>query len=133
MILSPLAKLSTYLEDKDLGIVGKSIFIDKMPAEANGILLRIGPGGMKPDWEAVGRFHGRLMVSMRHDSYEAAEALAASVYDALTISKSGDYTDVYGELQIIYSRPVHTPFSFPAAASGKREFLINLDICYHSL
>ena len=123
-----LDSIATFLEDKKHGKKGVSIFIGRMPAEKNGILLREGVGGMMIDYELPSYRKGRFVIATRHDRYDDAKSLMERVIAELTIQNKNT-TDFEG-MMVNYFRPRHEPIDYPTSVADKREFVVNIDACY---
>lgn len=122
MKLEPMAER---LESEGLGSQGDDIFINFMPAEKTGLLLRYPFGGVMIDHDLPGYRKGSFQLIARGKDYETALELINQAIAALEMEEA----DLTG-LRVKYMRPRHDPFTFPTSVGNNVEFLVNIDVCY---
>lgn len=121
-----LTAVATILEDAGVGTIGKSIFINMMPPDAPGILLRQYFGGTRIDHELPGYRKTTFMLIARANEYTEGEALINDAVKALTIEISEEKAGVYWN----YMRPETEPFVYAESPGAAIEFQVNIDACY---
>lgn len=123
-----LELLAEFLQTRGLGTVGVSIFVDFMPAQASGILLRSNPGGEVIDHELPGMLMANFMLIARNDGYEETRLAAQrAIYELQLGAKHRLQLSTF-EFRSILGRT--KPFTFPPAQGSQREFAANLDVVY---
>lgn len=124
MNLMPIAQA---LENAGLGMMGQTIFINMIPIECpQGILLRSPLSGTKIDYELPGYYRTKFQLIVRAGSYAAGEALAASVFAALTIKETQ-----LGTMYVRYMRPMTKPAVFPLSKGNLLEFAAYFDVVFN--
>ncbi len=123
MNLMPVAER---LESATLGVRGKTIFINMIPAEApKGILLRNDLRGTHIDHELPGYYKGFFQLIVRAPNYTAGEELIKEAIAALTVVE----TQV-GTQHFRYIRPKTLPVVFPLSKGALLEFSVHMDCCF---
>ena len=124
MNLLPSANL---LEEAGIGIKGKTLFINMIPAEAStGILLRNDLKGTNIDYELPGYYKSTYQLIARAPNYSDGEALIKSAVLALTIKVE---TQVETQ-RFKYMRPDRLPVVFPLSKGSLLEFAVNMECCW---
>jgi hypothetical protein len=121
--LNPIAKR---IEDASVAIRGRDLFINMMPADKTGILLRDYFGGTAIDHYLPGFFKASFMVIVRHPSYQSAEQLIKRAVAALIVEQK---TTVEGVV-FHYIRPRGLPFTYAPSPGQNHEFAVNMDCCF---
>ncbi len=123
MNLMPFAE---FLESEDLGVMGESIFINMIPADApRGILLRNDLAGTLIDYELPGYFKTNFQVIVRSENFAEGEERINAVLAALTMRER-----VLGGMHINYLRPKTEPVVFPLSVGNLLEFATTMDISF---
>jgi hypothetical protein len=122
MMLEPIAER---LELQGLGVQGHDIFINFMPAEATGLLLRYPVGGMGIDHDLPGYRKGSFQLIARGKEFEETKTLINQAVLALEMAEA----DLTG-MRVKYMRPRHDPFTFPPSVGNNIEFVVNVDCAY---
>lgn len=124
MNLIPVAQR---LQDAALGTMGKTIFINMIPAEApRGLLLRNDLRGTNIDYELPGYYRTMFQLIARGTSYSDTEALLKSAITALTIKTP---TQV-GTMRFNYLRPDRLPVVYPLSKGSLLEYAVNMECCF---
>ncbi len=114
------------LEQKGVGESGKSLFINFIPQDLTGILLRDYFGGTRVDHELPGRFKAKFMLIARERDYESARALVIAASKALTVKSR----EQLGSVAFDYMRPMGLPFAYAPTPGQNVEVALNLECCY---
>lgn len=122
-----LLNISQRLEDAGVGIQGKSIFINMIPAEsARGVLLRNDLRGTLIDHELPGYYRTSFRLIVRSDAYADGQDLITQAVEALRINLA---TQV-GSQRFVYMRPRTLPVVFPLSKGSLLEFAVDIDVCF---
>jgi hypothetical protein len=124
MNLLPVAQK---LQDASLGVMGKTIFINMIPAEApRGLLLRNDLRGTDIDYELPGYYRTMFQLIARGASYADTEALLKSAITALTIKTP----TALGTMRFSYLRPDRLPVVYPLSKGSLLEYAVNMECCF---
>ncbi|MDX5412908.1 MAG: minor capsid protein [Rhodobacterales bacterium] len=108
-------------------VVARNLFTYTMPPTVSrGVLLVPSPVGLEINHEVGKASSGRYQVIVRSEDYTAGLELANFVSESLTLLNLD-----LGEYTVVYSRPRHTPISFPRSEGDQIEFSINFDVRIH--
>lgn len=122
-----LDTIATILEDAKIGVIGKSIFKNFMPAEIPaGILLRDGFSGTKIDHELPGFYKASFQLIVRNSDHATGLDLIERAIVALTIA---DQT--VDDMVIRYMRPRTLPFGYPLSPGNLTEFVTQIDVAFN--
>lgn len=125
MNLEPLAKL---LQDKGIGTMAKTIFVNALPAECNaGVLIRQPLTGTPIDYYLPGFYKTSLQLIVRTHDYKDGEALIKRAIKALHIETDTQLDSMF----IRFMRPTTKPVSFPLSLGNFIEFTVRMDVCYN--
>lgn len=125
MNLKPLTQL---LEDKKLGIQGRTIFINMIPADATrGVLLRNPLTGTRIDYELPGFYKTEFQLIARAGDYEAGEALVSKITEALTLQAGAEL----GDMAFRYCRPKTEASAYPLSKGNLLEFACEFEVAFH--
>lgn len=113
------------LESAGVATAGETMFINFMPTDKMGILLRDPFGGTKIDYELPGFTSTSFMLVVRHKSYAVGEALIKDAMAALTMEGK-----TAGGMRINYMRPRTTPLKYQPSIANNIEMITNFDVCY---
>lgn len=123
MNLMPIAE---FIEGAGLGVMGETLFINTIPADApKGVLLRNHLSGTKIDYELPGYYKTGFRVIVRARDYQEGEALIEEVCAALTVQHKR-----VGNMDVIYMRPLTDPVVFPMSGGNLLEFATDIDIVF---
>ncbi len=123
-----LEAIAQILHDERVAIIGKSIFIQHMPAEHYGILLRQPFGGTPIDHELPGYRNTHFMLAVRAATYKEGKVLIDAALAALTFDQPREVNGTH----FYYCRPKNEPLFYPTTLGGNVEFLVNIDAAYVS-
>lgn len=122
-----LAGMAEILENAGVGVRGRTIFVNNMPADApTAVLLRPSFGGTPIDHELPGFVKGSFMLIVRAKRYEEGETLMKAAMTALT--RQDEFTDA--GMRVNYLRPQHEPLVYAPSRGGLVEFTTDIDACY---
>lgn len=122
MNLEPFANL---LQAEKHGQIGKTLFMNMMPATAKtAILLRSPLTGTPLDHELPGYLKHEFQLIVRARSYTEGEAKIEAVTAALTM-----YERQVGDLYVKYVRPQTKPVAFPLSDGNLLEFSVQFSFC----
>lgn len=120
-----LLNVAQRLEDAGVGIKGKSVFINMIPAEsARGVLLRNDLRGTLVDYELPGYYKGSFRLIVRTDAYDDGNDLIAQAISAITIKQETQL----GSQRFLYIRPRTLPVVFPLSKGSLLEFAVDMDV-----
>lgn len=122
-----LLHVAERLETAGVGLRGKTIFVNMIPAEAStGVLLRNDLRGTLIDHELPGYYKSMFQLIARAPNYTDGEALIEAAVQALTIKVS---TQV-GPQTFVYMRPDRLPVVYPLSKGSLLEFSVNMECCF---
>lgn len=122
-----LISVAQQLEDAGIGVMGKTIFINMIPAEApKGILLRNDLRGTAINYELPGFFKAGFQLIARAASYTEGEALIKDAILALTVK----FPQQIGNQRFAYMRPRTQPVVYPLSKGSLLEFSTWMDCCF---
>ncbi len=101
-----------YMEQQGLGVKGKSLFRDHMPAAAQQGLLLTNQTMTKISPDVPGYVHGAFEVTAREATFDAARATMDNVIDVM----SGEGLQI-DDMCFFYIRPYTTPLVHPVSDS----------------
>jgi hypothetical protein len=113
------------LEAQGVATPGKDLFINFMPADKVGLLLRPPFGGTPIDHELPGYRSTSFMLVVRHPNPSLGKELMAAATAALTIDNA-----VAGNMRINYMRPRTEPLVYQPSAGGNIELITDIDASY---
>ena len=122
-------KLESFAEKMQtaaVGTQGQSIFINHMPADRVGVLLRDPFGGMRLDHELPGFRKGSFQLVVRDKTMAAAKATMSAAIAAIATELKQDYPL---SVRVKYVRQRHDPIAYPLSAGNLTELLVNIDVC----
>ena len=123
-----LKPLIDRLVELEVGLPGRTLFINMIPAEATRcVLLRNPLVGTKINYELPGFYKTKFQLIARAGNYEAGEALAEKAIEALTM---GHGTRV-GNYVIRHCRPLTHPSAYPLSKGNLLEFAVDFDVAFH--
>lgn len=124
-----LKEVASYLEQKGVGKMGKTIFVGEMPLDATqGILLMDTYSGTSIDHELPGWRDTGFRVVTRSANYGAGEQLAESVSQALTIMSDVQFAPNMLMRQCL---PQNDPLPYRRSkGSGIWEFEVDFECIY---
>lgn len=120
-----LEGVAQILEQAGVAVQGENLFINFMPTDTTGILLRDPFGGTPIDHELPGYRRTSFMLIVRLPEYQAARELMSAAVDALTMQ--GRET---GGMRINYMRPRSEPQTYQPSPGGLIEMITNIDCSY---
>jgi hypothetical protein len=118
--------IAEYLEGEGVGTRGRDLFINFIPQDASGILLRDNFGGTRYDHELPGYMRGDFMLITRAPDYETAKNLIDLARQTLR-RLPGLAQDTVSWKRVL---PVRTPFPYQPSPGGNIEFAQNIDCVY---
>lgn len=113
------------LEASDVAKAGESLFINFMPTDRYGVLLRDPFGGTPIDHELPGMRETYFMLIVRHNDPNTAKALMAAAMEALTLQLVEQ-----GGMHINYMRPRTDPLMYQPSIGDNIEMITNIDVSY---
>lgn len=123
MNLLPLAQK---LEDDGVGVQGRTVFINMMPAECvKGILLRNKLSGTKIDYELPGYYKTKFQLIARAQSYQVGSDLIDAAFESLTMANTK--LDAMG---VFFIRPSTQAVTFPLSKGNLIEFAADFDAVF---
>lgn len=124
-----LTEIYNYAVEQGLGVEGKSIFIQNLPAQSDSpaLMLKNSLEGTKIDYELPNYRKGRFQAIVRCNAnrYEDGEALADLVGKTLTLEQTQ-----LGNLFYHYVRPVSEPIGYQLSDGANYEFSVNFAAVY---
>ena len=121
-----LMPLIDRLQLAGVGIKGKSLFLQMMPAEARrAVMLRLPLSGMRINHELPGYFKGQFQLTVRAQSYEDGRELIEQAIDHLTIAN-----ELVEHQQFNYCRPCYLPVAFPLSKGNLVEYTVMFDCSF---
>lgn len=122
-----LLPIANRLEEQGIGINGRTIFVNFMPAEVTeGILLRDYFGGTEIDHELPKFYKPSYMIIVRTADTAAGLELMKAAVAALTFSMPEEIE----ESTYRYMRPRALPFAYPPSPGQNIEIAVNMDCCF---
>jgi hypothetical protein len=121
-----LEPISAYLAGKNLGTVGRSIFVNEMPTSCNvGILLMDNYYGTQVDRYLPDFYRTEYRLVVRHTDFANGKALAR----AATLSLAAMMGTV-GTLLVRQTAALNLPRSYRRSAGGYWEFEVDMEIVF---
>lgn len=114
------------LEEQGVGTAGKDLFINFIPQDATGILVRDYFGGTKVDHELPGYFRARFMLIARAKDYLASQTLLRQAVAALTVK----IPEKFGDVDVRFMRPMGLPFPYAPTPGQNLEVATNMECRY---
>ena len=121
------------IEAAGLGQIGKSIFIDSMPAEVKrGILIKSPIAGVKIDHELPGWYKPRLQIIVRSQTHLDGSTLSNAISNLFMTKQETIWRDDSNNpvFLIKHILPESLPIVYPRSDGNGLEFSINFDFCY---
>lgn len=123
-----LVGVASYLEQRRLGIQGKTIFVNEMPLEVEqGILLRDRYSGTPIDHELPGYRMTGFRLAVRSRDFKKGEALAWKVCETLTLN--GGDVEMPG-MVVKMMLPIYEPRPYRRSKGGFWEWELDFDTAY---
>lgn len=123
-----LIPLTQRLEELNVGVQGKTIFINMIPADATrGVLLRNPLTGTPINYELPGFYRTEFQLIARAGDYQAGEALVEKATAALTLSAG----TALGTMRFRHCRPKTHPSAYPLSKGNLLEFACDFDVAFH--
>lgn len=123
-----LEAIAFLLESAGLGTQGRDIFINFIPENRAGILLRTDFGGTKRDHYLPGYIQTTFWLIVRGPEYVAVkEQIEAAVFALWDVSKHGVVVDT---ATFNYIRPKVDPFAYAPSPGQNIEFGSKMECCY---
>lgn len=120
-----LEGVAQILQAAGVGVPGQTIFVNFMPADKKGMLLRQGFGGTPIDPELPGYRKSSFMLIVRDKQYQAGKALIDAAMASLTLEDVSA-----GGMKINYMRPRNEAFVYQPSPGSNIEFTTNIDCSY---
>lgn len=118
--------IANKLQTANLGVQGKTLFINFMPMECKaGILLRSPLAGTDIDHELPGYYKSTFNVIVRGHDYQTAAAKMEQVMKTLCFFE----TEISG-IHYKYVRPKSLPVTFPVSDGNFYEIQVSFDANY---
>lgn len=105
-------------------IPGKTLFINSMPLEANGVLLKDSFSGTEIDGYMPIR-RGRFIAAVRGVDYADTKAMADAVIAALEVSNV-----LWEGMDVKQIRPLNEPIPYQNSAGNRVEFSVSFSAIY---
>lgn len=122
--------IALYLDKQDVGTIGKSIFVNDMPASCkDGILLLGSYAGTLINHEMPNYFITEFRIVIRSVDYSVGFALANKVSKVLT-SHTGFTT---GNMLVRQCLPINTPRSYRRSVGSFWEFEVDVQVVFVDL
>jgi hypothetical protein len=122
-----LEAVASVLESAGVGTAGKDIFINFIPGDIEGILLRDYFGGTPRDHELPGYIQGAFMLIARGKDYKTTHDLCKAAVAAL---EAHDLEEVVEGAKFNYMRGRTLPFSYSSSPAQQWEVTVTIDACY---
>lgn len=124
-----LLPLAARLEEKQVGHLGKTLFVNMIPATCSqGILLRNNLTGTHIDYELPNYYRASFQVIARAGNYPTGEVLMKAAFTALTMQEQR-----VGDMHFIYCRPQTEPVVFPLSKGNLLEFSAYFDVAFFKI
>jgi hypothetical protein len=120
-----LEGVAEILDSAGVAMMGTSLFINFMPTDYEGVLLRDPFGGTPIDHELPGYRATSFMLIVRKKDYVVAKDIMQQAVEALTLSDLQA-----GGMQINYMRPRGEPVAYQPSPGGLIEMITNIDCSY---
>lgn len=122
--MDALLEIAKYIESKGLGVIGKTIFVNEMPAGCDrGLVVFTSGEGLRQHTDISGYYRGYVSIAARAPKYQEGQLLATEVLKSMSFQGK-----VLGGVNFQLSRPEALPQSFPANESGYVEWLTSFEI-----
>lgn len=122
-----LEAIAKHAQAKGLGVMGRSLFVNLMPRDAEGILLRDGYLGTPVNPYLPGfRERSELQVAVRARDFVAGRTLSWKVFTDLSIKQETQL----GDMLVRSLRPVAEPRPFRQTSGGFIEWEIEFTAVY---
>jgi hypothetical protein len=106
------------------GVVGKSLFLQMLPAECSqGVLLRTPLTGTKINHELPGYFRGEFQLIVRQSGYD--ETLIKAIIETLTFERAWASTQFF-----MFCRPRTLPVAYPLSKGNLVEHSVMFDCVF---
>lgn len=126
MNLHPIAE---YIEQNNIGKLGKTLFINMMPIDLNlGILIRNTLTGTKIDYELEDYFDARFQLIVRADTYPKGDELMQQVIDLLNFKNQQ-----LGNMHFNFIRPRTEPVVYPLSEGNLLEFSVDFHVNFYKV
>jgi hypothetical protein len=121
-----LVPLANRLQTANVGINGKSIFVNMMPTEASlAVLLRTRLSGTAINYELPGYFKTEFQVIVRSHDVASGATLMSQVIASLTLNETQVET-----IYFKFSRPKTKPVIFPLSKGNYFEYNVYFETVY---
>jgi hypothetical protein len=122
-----LESIAEKLQTAGVGQQGQTIFINHMPSETLGVLLRTPFSGSQLDHELPGFRKTSFQMVVRDASHGAAMTKMTAAVAALATELETDFPQ---GMKVKYMRQRNDPIMFPLSAGNLVELLVNIDAAY---
>lgn len=120
-----LEAIADLLHERGVAKKGVNLFINFMPTDKTGILLRDPFGGSKRNHELPGYRQTSFMLIIRHPNFATGKTLIGRAMEVLSMEEADLPT-----MKVNYMRVRHDPFTFQPSPGSNIEFSTNIDCCY---
>jgi hypothetical protein len=120
-----LGEVANLIHNAGVAVKNTNLFVNSIPAEKNGILLRQGFGGSKINHYIPGYRETYFMLIVRGKEYQEALDLINAAVSAVTVGETLTAT-----VRFNYMRPDMEPFPYAFTPGDRIEFVVNIDVCY---
>ena len=124
-----LNSISDYLADNDVGVAGKTLFVQDLPAGAGSpaLMIKNSLDGTPIDYELPGYRKAKFqaIVRCKANKFVDGEALADLVSSVLTLSEKR-----IGDMNFKFIRPINEPVAYQLSDGANYEFSVNFLAVY---
>ncbi|MGI1988690.1 minor capsid protein [Shewanella glacialipiscicola] len=122
--MDALLTIARYIESEGHGEIGKSIFVNEMPAGCErGLVVFTSGQGLRQHTDISGYYRGYVSVAVRAPKYQEGQTLSISVLKSMSFQ--GKALD---GINLQFSKPEALPQSFGANEGGYIEWLLSFEI-----
>lgn len=122
-----LESIAQYLQDEQLGVMGRSIFVNAMPATVTeGVLLLPPYGGTPINHYIPGYYHSDFRLVARAVDFARAQTLARSCSIALDKNQAVSM----GDVRVTRCMPMNLPRPYRPSDGGYIEMEVDFDIWF---
>ena len=119
-----LEDIAAYLEQKDMGIMGKSIFVNEMPDTCPRGVMLMNRAGSPIDHELGGYYHTEFMVIVRAKDYKDGQDYSNAILKMLTVYQAFNTPT----MQVKQLLPQTLPRDYRRQVSGFWEYEFDVTI-----